>query len=221
MSSPEKDFPASETPFAMDLEPTVMPGFTAPATDPWPPLSREQVVELHEALRDFTTDMTSARAPMSDEDQANTIWSAAVELHGTLERLGVGTPPTTRRWTEGQLQQAVEEVQSSQDAQSAADGLLARVGLPRHVLSPRPSSATEIAITSAMEAPLATPEARRQEGDWEPPPVRKNCWTCDLYSLHGGCTSLMPEAVSWMLAQKSMVNGISRDADGCPVWEQQ
>ena len=103
--------PMQEMPFSMDQEPTVMPGFTALATDPWPPLSREQVVELHEALRDFTTDMTSARAPMSDEDQANTIWSAAVELHGTLERLGIGTPPTTRRWTEDQLQQAVEEVQ--------------------------------------------------------------------------------------------------------------
>lgn len=93
--------PMQEMPFSMDQEPTVMPGFTTSATDPWPPLSREQVVELHEALVRFMRTCT-------EREDFN--WAARV-LSVALRQLGIGTPPTTRRWTEDQLQQAVEEVQ--------------------------------------------------------------------------------------------------------------
>lgn len=98
MSSPWKDFPNNKTerPFEgipAGQEPEVMPGFTAPATDPWPPLSREQVVELHEALIEFL------KAPMK----------APNRLAMRLLALNIGTPPQSRRWTNDDIQAALEK----------------------------------------------------------------------------------------------------------------
>jgi len=255
MSSPEKDLPYSKNMHPLEgipagQEPTVMPGFTAPVDqdivrstadqqvlaaplgsydrlelEPWPSLSREQVVELHCALCDWSRAFKPALTPAECLGRMQTQLSADESLLALLQRLGIGTPPKTKRWSEDQLQQAVEEVQTFQDAQSAADGLMARVGLPRHVLSPGPSSATEIAITSAMEASLATPKARRQEGAWEEP-ARKNCWTCKHkreQTLH--CNLLLgvgemahQNVAAWRTQMLATTNG--RLTDNCPGWEQ-
>lgn len=128
--------PMQEMPFSMDQEPTVMPGFTAPVDqdivrstsdqqvlaaplgsydrlelEPWPPLSREQVVELHCALCDWSRAFKPALTPAECLGRMQTQLSADESLLALLQRLGIGTPAPTKRWSEDQLQQAVEEVQ--------------------------------------------------------------------------------------------------------------
>lgn len=227
MSSPWKDFPNNKTerPFEgipAGQEPEVMLGFTAPATDPWPPLSREQVVELHEALRAFQEDWALSMrlwGAMMDLKQRG----AAARLSLALNGLGIGTPPQSRRWTNDDIQAALEKHERE---------LLDRVGLPKHVLSPGPASATEIALLSAMEA-------RRMQGAWEEPTaslvssplgeVRHNCWTCK-HNLTGvgawGCSSQEMGTVRWLsqmanelLPQDDGSRMPSKLSNGCPGWE--
>lgn len=82
-----------------DQEPEVMPGFEAhPFTSaPWPPLSREQVVELHDALIAWRRAEERVGPHTRAEHNARTPGNVDDRLLDVLERLGIGAPPK-RTW---------------------------------------------------------------------------------------------------------------------------
>lgn len=95
-------------------DPNVPPesGVTSiPLGAPWPPLSREQVVKLHEALVAFRREMEASKGIRSHEDQQDMIWGAAVELDGLLVEMGIGSPPPKRTRTHEEVAKVAEEVQ--------------------------------------------------------------------------------------------------------------
>lgn len=72
--------------------------YTMLEVEPWPPLSREQVVELHEALTTFVRESRDTKTHLDLERVLN--WPKhAWALFEALERLGIGhsrpIPPTT------------------------------------------------------------------------------------------------------------------------------
>ena len=79
--------------------------------EPWPPLSREQVVQLHEALvawrraeervSRYNRAAYNARHPQNVDDL----------LLSLLVRLGIGAPPLPRTWTHEEVAKMTEEVQ--------------------------------------------------------------------------------------------------------------
>lgn len=60
--------------------------------EPWPPLSREQVVELHEALLGFRRTMESSKTIRDADEQMSAIWDAATSLDGLLVEMNIGRP---------------------------------------------------------------------------------------------------------------------------------
>lgn len=185
-----------------------------PLGAPWPPLSREQVVELHEGLVAFRGEMEASKGIRSHEDQQDMIWGAAVELDGLLVELGIGSPPPTRTWTHEEVAKVAEEVQQ-------------RSGLPRHTEGRAPTTATELAILESMGWKSPADEPRRQEGQWEEPPKR-NCWTCKHAGFkssrygykYATCGSPVGGASYWVT--KQILDGEEmppKDSDGCPGWE--
>lgn len=196
---------------AQQQEPTGMPGFEAARGGPlppkvtlligegWPPLSREQVVELHEALVSFVQEMSSARKPMSSDDQQTTIWGAAVGLHGLLERLNIGTPPQPRRWTDDDIQAALEKHE-----------------LPTAILD----KLTPLGGFACLD------ERRMLPPEEEP---KHNCGTCQHYHQPSemGCGVMVtsPGARMWRmnagaaLSDAQLQAWLEQSGDGCPGWE--
>lgn len=126
-----------------------------PLGSPWPPLSREQVVKLHEALVAFRGEMEASKGIRSHEDQQDMIWGAAVELDGLLVEMNIGSPPSTKTWTHEEVAKVAEEVQSFSDAQSAMDCIFAT--MPVKNVSGRELKAGEMVTTAQMQV---VPETR-------------------------------------------------------------
>lgn len=84
-------------------------------TSPWPPLSREQVVQLHEGLVAWrraesrvgthTRASYNARNPQNVDDQ----------LFNLLVDLGIGSPPPKRTWTHEEVARAADKIQMAQE----------------------------------------------------------------------------------------------------------
>ena len=205
-----------------------------PLGAPWPPLSREQVVKLREGLRTFTESFWEGYKA----DETHYAWADAAEgLFKVLDALNLTPrPPPTRTWTHEEVAKVAEEVQQ-------------RSGLPRHAEGRAPTTATELAITAAMESSQRLPQQqveellqftadvpRRQDGQWEDPPKR-NCWTCkhDFGFGHtdarycramparkrGERDSERHKAIgAWTNAQSLDATLMPpKDSDGCPGWE--
>ena len=219
MSSPWKDFPNNKTerPFEgipAGQEPEVMPGFTAPATDPWPPLSREQVVELHEALIEFL------KAPMR----------APNRLAMRLLALNIGTPPQPRRWTNDDIQAALEKREEPTDFLSSSPlgvkpcPLCKGSGQARSVQQINPDGSYEPKDAPLVNCMVCEGTGQISPGDEVQEEVKHNCWTCsravrgkigcDLMANHGWLNMLVASARCGMdLVEKS------QKADHCPGWE--
>ena len=234
MSSPWKDFPNNKTeqPFEgipAGQEPEVMPGFTAPAAGPWPPLSREQVVELHEALVSFRTaynECGGRTGNLGDPLMLQELWA----LGELLERLNIGTPPQPRRWTNDDIQAALEKREEPTDFLSSSPlgvkpcPLCKGSGQARSVQQINPDGSYE-----PKDAPLVNCMVCEGTGQISPEDevqeeVKHNCWTCsravrgkigcDLMANHGWLNMLVASARCGMdLVEKS------QKADHCPGWE--
>lgn len=209
-----------------------------PLGAPWPPLSREQVVELHQELVEFYAGMKRC-VDLGINDSARAAYAERLTI--VLHRLGIGSPPPTRTWTHEEVAKVAEEVQQ-------------RSGLPRHAEGRAPTTATELAITAAMEdrfghitdlsrhsKPREEPTTDEDSGpgamSWqqaeefgspfatEPPvvPPKRNCWTCRLgseqfCSLTQGAnvgTAKREDVVNWRLSHLQ----VTQQTDGCPGWE--
>ena len=113
--------------FAPGQEPEVMPGFLAPTTQrqegaqspeasPWPPLSRKQVVELHEALSRWLRAIQSAD---NATDWASHVWSANDALRTCLLDMGIQPieePTPATKWA---MLEAVLAVLAEREAKAS------------------------------------------------------------------------------------------------------
>ena len=79
-----------------------------PLGAPWPPLSREQVAELHQELVEFYAGMKRC-VDLGINDSARAAYAERLTI--VLHRLGIGSPPPTRTWTHEEIAKVAEEVQ--------------------------------------------------------------------------------------------------------------
>ena len=180
-----------------------------PLGAPWPPLSREQVVKLHEALVAFRREMEASKGIRSHEDQQDMIWGAAVELDGLLVEMGIGSPPPTRTWTHEEVAKVAEEVQTVTFEEALKSGTAHAVYAQQqdrfgHITDlSRHSKPREEPTTDEDSGPGAMSWQQAEEFGLpfatEPPvaPPKRNCWTCDHDKVFGGgtahiCTALPP-----------------------------
>ena len=257
MSNPDKDFPNDPDRFTPlqdvpDLQdPEVMPdpvmdrrltswaqqveaesdaaGHEAkPSSPPWPPLSREQVVELHEALVAFQEEMRTDDTTYRDNPVAlNQAHGAAARgLRMVLWSLNIGTPQPPPRQEEnlggfaclderrmgppldadvqtmrGTLAE-LEEIQRQRDAHQRQ----------------RRAQAMEPETSDRLERIRARLNAK--------PEVKHNCWTCQLLRWARQNGTPQPVCFSGKVAVADWI-GIhiprgatlpSHKADGCPGW---
>jgi len=187
--------------FPPGQDPEVMPGFLAPdptssltvtlplpgdpssQASPWPPLSREQVVKLHEALTEFLSMMDHGYGGPNDEQMDAA--TAARRLEPKLLALGLGMLPiqTPRGRTISEIEPALSrwlrDIQSADNATdwashvwSANDAL--RTSLLEMGIQPaeEPTFQTKWAM---LEAVLAEREATAALASSPLGVVRHNC----------------------------------------------
>lgn len=193
---------------------------------PWPPLSREQVVELHQELVEFYAGMKRC-VDLGINDSARAAYAERLAI--VLHRMGIGTtPPTHRTWTHEEVAKVAEEVQQDPPAP------LRTVAWAKNT-SGQPLREGQL-VTADMIAVLPSVQPSRPEGQWEEPPLR-NCWTCKHDLGFGHTTARYCKAMparrrgerdserhrqinAWTNAQALDENLMPpKDADGCPGWE--